>query len=264
MIRNLKNVSESILTLEDFQGQVIAPGETIDGLQFGEAILHDSISVADHIMDGDLEVNDGYQTYSGIQALDVIRGGALQLTPDGKTIFTMSDRPQDTIRFFTSCADNMTTQKIGEGDKLDFDVAAGQTVSKDLQFIEDIYIKDGFVNYKSYSNVSWLSVSIVCPAGLPFPAPALNGNYDFTGGQWVANETNTGRYFILGVETYLFRFANRLPMNTFTNREQIIAPEPQRIPSPYQLRITVFNGADATANLLASFYVGGYRFITVN
>lgn len=266
MTRQLKNISANVVTLADLQGVSIEPGQTIDGLQFGTEVLRNSNSVASALLAGTLVLLDNYTTYTGIAAVDLIRGSATQVTRDGKPIYTVSDRPKDTFRHFTSRGDDLVARKIGQGTRLAFDIAPGQTQSIDMQFIEDIYIKDGYATYgKSNSDDCTLSVGVWCPAGVPFPAPGGNtGNYDLIGSTWTANASGHGAYLILGTETHLFKFAVDLGLPTFNNIMEIESAEPQLIPSPYILRITLFNGADSSSNLKSYVHVGMYRPHTIN
>jgi len=265
MTRLLKNITLSTVVLPDFQGISVDAGEIIDGLQFGEQALRDSTSVAMSLLDGTLSVSDGFTTFLGNDALNLVKGIASQTTRDGKPIYTMSDRPKNTFRYLTSRSDDLVNNKVGEGSSLLFDVAPGVIQPIDMVFLEDIYIKDGYAQYGgSTSNNSWLSVVIVAPAGLPFPAPAGNGNYDNIGGTWTPNTSGTGAFFIVATETVINRFANHLPLSTFAHEANIEGAEPSLIPAGYILRILVDNGSDSTTNLEAAVYVGCYRRTTIN
>jgi hypothetical protein len=265
MIRLLKNMGTTPLYLYDFQGITLGVGESTDGMQFGATVLRDSLSIAEELLIGTLVVNDGFTDYKKLEGVDLIRGTASQITLDGKPIVTMSDRPKDTFRHVTSRGDDLVGHKVGEGTSLSFNVAPGVIQNIDVQFIEDIFMKDGYCVYGgSTSNDSWLSVLVVCPAGVPFPSAGKLGNFDLVGSTWTPNNTNTGAYFILGVETVISRFGNHLPLITFNTMVEIESTEPTRLPTPYILRIVVDNGADSTSNLIARVYVGCYRKTTIN
>ena len=260
----LTNISENTLVLTDFQGLELDSGETIDAFAFGEQALRDSASIASELLLGNLSISDNYNTYTGLNAIDFIRGTATQVTRDGKPIITMSDRPKNTYRYVTSCGDDMSLQKIGDGPRAHLDIAPDSTGQVDLQFIEDIYIKDGYCTYSSTSDNSWLDVYVVCPAGVPFPAPSNNGNFDYTNGSWVPNGSGTGAYFILGTETKLYRFVNKMPLPSYSNLAEVEAAEPSLMPSPYILRFVAYNGSDATENMHCHIHIGCYRKNTIN
>lgn len=262
MIRQLTNISAGTVVLTDMHGLSIASSETVDGLQFGEAELRLSNDVILNILQGKLTVHDGINTYTDGSAIDIIRGTSSQVTKDGKQIITASDRPLNTYRYFSTRGDDMTNHVIGEGEELTFLVPAGQTVQKDLQFLEDLYIKDGQVHYWGVEDYSHLDMTVVCPAGIPFQAPALNGNYDLVGTTWTPNANNTGAYFILQTETTIFRFVNHYPLTKFDGFGYIESPEPQLFPTPYKFRISVTNN-NTTDNLRAAVLITMYRKHTV-
>lgn len=260
--RTLKNVGASPIVLSDLNGLTIAPNESVDGLQLGEFALRNSIDVVNGLVNDGLELFDGYTTTTGLRAVDIIRGTTNQATPDGKLIVTASDRPANTYRYFTTKGDDMTNHILGEGEDLNFWIAPGQSMTKDIQFLEDTYIKDGQVHYWNVEDLSFLDMVVVCPAGVPFPAPDHNGNYDLVGATWTPNGTNTGAYFILGTETVIFRFVNKYPLTKFDGFGYIESPEPQLFPTPYKFRITVFNN-NTTDNLRASVVINMYRKHTI-
>jgi hypothetical protein len=264
MIRELTNKTAIAIVLTDFQGISVAPDETINGLQFGEDTLKSSTSVLTNLLEGKLTLSDGKNTYQGTTAVDLLRGTANQVTADGKAIFTVSDRPKDTYRYFSSRGDNLVAGTVGDGVDLMFTVAPGATVAKDFQCIEGVYIKDGRAVYNhGNSNLSHLSMTLICPAGMPFPAPEANGNYDLVGGNWINIPDNTGNYFILPTETPLHRFINKLPMPSYTNLATVDSAEPQFLPTPYILRFEVYNGSDATTDLHCCVSIGMYRKRTI-
>ncbi len=264
MIRTLKNISTGTLVLSDFHGLELAVNETTDGLQFGENELRNSIAIAHACLHNEMTISDGLNTFTGMPALDFIRGTSNQVTPDGKPLVTSSDRPKDTFRYYTSYGDNFTTGKIGEGNQLLFNVTANSQASVDVAFIEDVWVKDGTVHYSGVSDShSELDVDIVVPAGIPFPAPGNNtGNYDFDGTNWIPNANNTGMYFILATETTIARYINGYPLTPGGWHGDITAPEPQKLPSPYIVRVTVYNNGNAA--LLATVILGTYRAHTIN
>lgn len=262
-MKQIKNISESQIILTDFHGVTLEANEIFDGLAFGDQDLRDSKSIHTALLNGTLSISDGINEYQGLLGIDYIRGTSSQVTRDGKPIVTTSDRPRNTYRYVTSCGDDMVLHKVGEGTRAHLDIPPGETHHIDLQFLEDIYIKDGYCNYSSTSDISWLNVYVVCPAGIPFPAPSNNGNYDNINGTWTANTNNTGKYFILPIEMKLFRFVNKMPLPSFNNFAEVEAAEPSLMPTPYILRFEVYNGNDATSNMHCHIHTGTYRATTL-
>lgn len=261
--RTLKNEGTSTIVIADLNGLTIAPGESVDGLQLGEFALRDSLDVLNHIINGDLSVSDGINTFTDGAAVDLIRGTSSQVTKDGKQIITTSDRPANTFRYYTSAGDDMVNHVVGTGPQLAFWTAPGVTEHKDIQFLEDIYIKDGQVQYWGIEDHCWLDMEVVVPQGVPFQAPAYNGNYDLINGVWTPNATNTGAYFINpAAETTIFRFVNKYPMTKSEGFGYIESPEPQYFPTPYKFRIKMTNN-NTTGNMRAVVTISTYRKTTL-
>lgn len=262
-MKNLTNLTSETIILTDFHGVSVLPGETIDGLAFGESDLRASEDVIHNLLHSLMSLSDGTNTWTGIKALDILRGYTAQTTPDGKMIVTTSDRPPNTYRYYSSKGDNLQTGKIGEGAHMTFWVPPGEMMSIDVQYIENIWAKDGQAHYHGVEDHCHLDVVVVCPAGVPFEAPSHDGNYDFDGTQWIANTTNSGKYFIIGSETVVYRFVNKYPLMKNANFAYIDVPEPQFLPTPYILRTIVHNG-NATDHIRVCCVYGSYRVHTIN
>ncbi len=257
MIRNLKNETDSAIVLTDLKGITVEAGEVTDGLAFGLEALRLSVSVLENLLSGNLSVNDGAVTYTGGKAVDLIKGTQDQLTRDGKKIITTSDRPQDHFRHFTGRGDDMVGGIRGEGPELTWVVNPEEDPEHvDVQFLDDVYLKDGHIKYVDAALGSWLTVETYAPAGVPFPVPG-NGNFDYTNGAWVPNAGNTGMYRIAATETLVNRFINKLPLLGDGEREALSA-EPVLIPTPYLTRFKVHSESDA-APMSLILTLGLYR-----
>jgi hypothetical protein len=259
----LINTTANTIILEDLNGLTIEPGDSVNGESFGADALRLSADVLYHVTTGQLDVSDGFTTYHKLQAIDFLRGTPTQVGRDGKPILTASDRPQFTVWNTTNCGDNLVLGTRGGGETMDFEVAPGTSQSKDFQFIENVYLKEGTAWFSSPHKDCALSILIVCPAGIPFPAaPAYNGNFDLVDNTWVPNATNTGAYFILATETVLHRFINHLWLTPWEHMVNIKAPECDVLPSPYILRMVLTN-TDTTGTLEARVNIMGYRPRTI-
>jgi len=264
MICNLTNVTDTEITLDDLRGTVIAPGETVDGLAFGEAELRASTSVATALLSGSLTLFDGFLTYTGNQALDLIRGYATQRTVDGKPITTVSDRPANTYRCFMGRGDDITSNPpvIGGGTPLVFDVAPGDAQVVNIHFADDVFIKDGEISFINAVLNTHLDVDVICPPNIPFPSPTHTGTLDRVGSSFVPNPTNTGAYMTAPVEVRLFRFINRMHLLGSGTRE-VHSPEPFQLFTPYFLRFTLTNPAGNDKNVQGGIVIGMYRVRTI-
>ena len=253
-IRNLINIPSSPITLADLNGITIAANATIDGSAFGLQTLVSSNSVATELMLGSIVLSDGTNTYTKGQAIDILRGLPLNVSNWGTEIITNSDMPTGTNVYWTGAADGTAE---GNGDPFTFNVPPGETQVVNATFLTDIWLKQGEVYYIPSNDIgSYINVQIVVPAGLPFPAPAHNGNYDIVNGTPVANTANTGAYFITDTETIIYNFINHYPLIAF-GHGGIQSPTPAMFPPGYQIRMTVFNGG--TTNLIAAVVLFMYR-----
>jgi hypothetical protein len=261
MIRNIINPSGVSVEIVDLNGLTIGPGETVDGLQFGITAFKASQDLVHNLFHGYLHLHDGVSLYTNEKAVNLLMDNVDQLTKDGKRIITASDRPKDHYRHFTCYGDDLVDVTRGNGEDLMFAVPPGETIVKDIQFIDDIYLKDGTLAYQNAEMGSYLTVEIVAPPNVPHPAIFMNGNFDLMNGTWVPNATNTGAYHIHSEETVFLRFINKLLM-LGTNTTAHAAPEPSFLPTPLIHRLTVHN-ASSTETLKAVISMGLYRKITV-
>lgn len=264
MIRNVTNTSPNPITLDDLSGALVNPGQTIDGLAFGEEMFRNSASIINGLMTGVLSVSDGSATYTGAPAVDFIRGYATQFTIDGKPITTSSDRPANTYRCFSGRGDDIVSnpKKIGLGPDITFDVAPGATQSVDCHFVDNVFVKDGAIRYTNAVPDTTLSVDVICPAGIPFPSPTKTGTLDLVGSTWTPNTHGTGAFMTAPVEVILFRFINHMHL-IGSDREPISSPESFQLVTPYFLRFTLVNSVNNPVNVQAGVMMGMYRYKTL-
>jgi hypothetical protein len=266
MIRNIINVTGSSVTITDMNGLVIDAGATANGLAFDENTLINSASLIIHILNGDLQINDGIQTYIKMDAVNFLKGLSTQFTKDGKQITTSSDRPAGFYRHFTGNGDDVTSnpKKIGAGPHIHLIAEAGQTATIDIHFADDVYIRDGEVRYLNAGFDSHLSIEVYCPPNTPFPHPTHQGTLDLTATGFVPNTTNTGAYMTAPVEVKLFRFINQMHLVGSDNLNSIQSPEPFMMVYPYFLRYTLEADPDITGGpLKAAITMGMYRKKTI-
>lgn len=258
MIRSITNISGQSVLLSDYRGKTGEIGETFDGLAEGDESLRASSSIANAFLQGWFELYDGFQTYSGLEAVRVINGASTQFTKDGKQIFTASDRPKNHYRHYTGRADDVAGQVRGKGAPLLFNVGPQSSQVLDFQFIDDVYIKDGRITYQGASYGSHVTIEIMCPAGVPFPAPNGNGNRDLVDGTFVENTEGTGAWMVLEQEVLLNRFVNEMHICAPAGREGIDSVEPFMLNHAYKMRATVHNSG-STNTLEAALTISMYR-----
>ncbi len=262
-IRLLTNVSGSEIVLADMNGLAIPAGDTVNGLVFSESILMGSSDVLHALLNGTLSLNDGSASYTGMEAVDVLKGLTTQYTKDGKQIFTASDRPKDHYRHFTGRGDDVALGKIGQGERIHLIAEPGQTATLDVKFVDDVYIRDGKIRYLNAGFDSHLNIDVVCPPGVPFPAPNGNGTLDRVGGQFVPNANGTGTYMTAPVEVVLFRFLNEFHLVGSEEIDEIDSPEPFMLYAPYFLKVSIGADPEITGPLKAAITIGMYRKKTV-
>lgn len=265
MIRQLVNISSSEFELSDFNGKRVEINETFDGLSLGEQRLRDSESIMKALLERKLKLYDGNYDLYGAQAIDLIKGYAVQTTKDGKPITTSSDRPKDHYRCFTGRSDDLVTGQIGQGNDFVIMLEPGNnTGSVDAKFLDDVYIKDGEVLYENSVFDTYLSCFVLCPPNTPFPSPNRTGNLDLINGSFIVNQTGTGAYMTAPVEVKLFRFINHLHI-LGSNKTTVTSIEPFQVFYPYFLRfsITVPEQIERSLPVNVAINMGMYRKKTI-
>ena len=266
MAKLVTNTTQSNLTITDLNGVVIEPAETIDLNMFDKYLVFNSVSLVAHLASGDLLFNDGTNNVSPNEAINIIKDSkqSFLLDDSGRQYVVTTTRPLDTVLHYTSVGDTFVSPyngTIGNGSNLHFTVAPGATTTKEIQFIEDIMFLGGKSLAYDAEPGSYGNAEIAVPAGMPYPAKNNNGNYDYTNGQWVQNQTNTGKYFISGTDTIIHRFVNQLPLGKYST-DVLQASEPSKVPSGYKIRVTIHN-ASTTADLHTSILLTIFRKTTV-
>ncbi len=264
LLRYLKNVSQTSITLDDMNGVTLSAGESIDGNMFGSDRLKSSVSVAQAFLSGQLVlIDETTAQYSGMQALDVVRYGSA--SKDGKQLTISSDRPTNTVRHFTGASDD-SALGIGKGGSFIYNVSPQSTQSVYCNFNTDIFLKDGQMLFENASVGTYLTVEVVAPPNTPFPYPPCTGNRDLVNGAFVVNSTNTGAYMSLPVEVTLFRFINKMGfLGTSSAPMTINVPECQIVQPIYKIKMSIFNNnaAESGVNVQACVTLGLYRTSTV-
>lgn len=260
-IRIFKNISGQTLTIPDFMGKVVDVDEEFDGYSFGPQVLLSSSDLAMFLLEKKLELYDGFQRITGMEALNIVKGTSTQLTRDGKTIITASDRPKDTFRHFTGKGDDIAGQIVGAGNDLEFSVGPASSQVVDVQFLQDVFVKDGTILYENAELGSYLTVEVICAPGVPFPSPTQTGTFDLVNGALVPNTEGTGTFMTAPVEVKLNRFINHMHL-LGSGKDSIMSPESFMLSFLYFLRFTIYN-ASATSTLTAAITMGMYRVKTL-
>ena len=118
--------------------------------------------------------------------------------------------------YFTTRGDDIENGIIGKGGTLILDNLTGEPeVHVEIQFLEDIQLKDAYIFWE---NAKWgdiLSAEVILPAGVPHLHPANKGNAKLQNGvvnyitsSQTPDETWVGDYLLSPVDTAIVRFVN--------------------------------------------------------
>jgi len=85
-------------------------------------------------------------------------------TEDGLPKVYPSPRPHGTTTYFAGAGDDTINNIVGGGNKIIFDFASSDdTKSVDLEFIEDVWIKDGYIICENAPLGAYVDIAIVHP-----------------------------------------------------------------------------------------------------
>lgn len=184
MFTNLKfeNVTDAVVEIEDLQLSV-QPGETatIQGKtpedisrseDLVRAVVTDKIIVFDLVQE---------QPISAMAAVSLIAsgGGRTFVNLDGIPRVHASPRPLDMTTYFTAAGDDIHSKdpfKVkGHGDVLLFHLTSSdKSKSVDLQFDEEVQVKDGFMICVGAPFGASMNVDVLIPKGHPTGHPLID------------------------------------------------------------------------------------------
>jgi len=91
-------------------------------------------------------------------------GNTTTRTADGRNKVYVTQKPHGTISYFSGAGDDVTTGKVSGGEHLLFDMDSTDVEKTiDLQFIEDVWIKDGYALVENAPLGSCIDILIVHP-----------------------------------------------------------------------------------------------------
>ena len=131
-------------------------------------------------------------------ATDVKINGA-RFDSDGKQVIVPTPAPGGSFTWYTSCGDQLSPFKRGEGQGSRITYAIGETGTKNVvvQFAEGVYLHDGEINWKpvdSFSGEDLFSVYVEFDATAITPNPSNTGNCTLYGGYVVIPAAGNGDY----------------------------------------------------------------------
>jgi hypothetical protein len=123
-----------------------------------------------------------------------------------------------TLLYFTSKGDDCETGAVGEGTSMilsneDSDLSK----SVECSFIDDVFLKDGFIFWENATFGDQVRLEIVLPANTPMESEEMTGNASVVDGelQYITesqapDETWVGDYYLFPVDFVVNRFVNDL------------------------------------------------------
>jgi hypothetical protein len=110
-------------------------------------------------------------------------------TSDGKTIVLPNLFPGNVVLYLPGVSDNIATGKLGDAEDLgcetcEFEILGGGVdQTKNIQFIEPVYMAGGYIEWEGGSKGSWLKYEAVAPSSMPAVTvadPPDTGNYNLS------------------------------------------------------------------------------------
>ena len=122
--------------------------------------------------------------------------------------YSSAKQGSSTRVYVTGRGDDLENQVRGTGQ--DFVIEGNGTESSSITFgfIDDLYIKDGYLFWENAVFGDSITLEVFLPANQPMPTKKKDGNYDLIDGSLVANAENTGDFSMYPIDVTLVRFIN--------------------------------------------------------
>lgn len=196
------------------------------------------------------------------------------LLPDGTEKLSNTPRPEGTFLYFTSAGDDIENGVIGKGSHLVIDntIDSVSERSVEVQFLDDIYLKDGYAFWENATCGDYLDCEVVLPANTPMPIDTKNGNADLVNGRVTyitmsptPDSTWVGNYMMLPTDYVVNRFVNSFHLlGTNTTGIVLESSDAVLINNFLKIRVTYKNFKnEVNAKLKCVFTIECYRERTV-
>ena len=183
---------------------------------------------------------------------------------DGTPKIYVSSRQGNSRLYYTSEFDDIANGTRGGGPSLLFrNTNAEQQMTIEGQFLDDIYLKDGYLMWEKAAVGDSVSMEIILPANQPMPKPERDGNYDLVDGSLVPNTEGTGGFIMNPVDFIIDRFVNKvLILGTNTTGFIMISSDTTILPNIFKVKTTV-DSPTGNVNLNVVVSLETYREHTV-
>lgn len=185
---------------------------------------------------------------------------------DGAQKIYSSPAEENQYIYFTCVGDDVINKTVGNGGKLIFDnFSSTNTISKEVQFLEDIQLKDGYLFWDNAVLGDFVDVEIVLPANTPMEKPDNKGNASLVNDtiQYITasqtpDETWKGSHLLLPIDMPVVKFANQLHiMGSNVMGTVLESSGAALIKSIFKVRVTVTspsNNPNLKVIMLAEIY----------
>jgi hypothetical protein len=181
----------------------------------------------------------------------------VQLDGTPKTYNT--SRQGETYLYITGSGDDLENNIRGAGPALKLNGPGELSIG----FLDDIYLKDGFLFWSNAIEGDTIGVDIILPANTLFPNPTNTGNYDYINGEVIENNNNTGEYMMYPIDITLNRFINKFEV-VGTNEIGLVIESSDTALIPSQLRMKiVLESLSSNQDVVVRFVTEIYREVTV-
>lgn len=177
-----------------------------------------------------------------------------------------SPRQEGTYLYFTGTGDNTASGAIGEGSSLFLtNTEAEKTVARSVQFIEEVYLKDGYIFWQNAVVGDRASLLVYLPANTPTPSEEDTGNAVLVDGvptyitaSETPDETWVGTHLYFPVDVDLIRFVNKFHlMGTNVHGLCIESSDAAHIPKELMFRLELYsptNNPDISVSVMMEMY----------
>ena len=182
-----------------------------------------------------------------------------------------SSRQEGTFLYITSRGDDIINQKRGKGSQLILDNTVDKRTYKviETQFIDNIFLKDGFIIWENAVLGDTISLELVLPAGVLFPADNGDGNFNVVNSvpelitqSQTPDSTWTGTHYMFPIDVTLFRYVNEFAL-LGTNHSGLILESSDTAEIQKELKIKFILNSPSQSDIRAIINIEAYREFTL-
>ena len=183
---------------------------------------------------------------------------------DGTPRMFVSPKQEDTSLYITSRGDNTVDAVRGAGERLFINGAEDGSNFVEIQFIDDVYLKDGTFMWESAIIGDSITMEVVLPANTLFPSQTGTGNYNVSkDGVASVNSSGDGDYMMFPVDVVLNRFMNEVMIvGSNTVGYSLGSSDTAFIPKQLKTRLTV-KSEENNPNIVVVVAAQIYRASTI-